>query len=151
MESALSKYQQNKQEMMTPILPADMNGPPVSNVSSLSSHFSAAASGVELSAPAPQQQSQMDMNAKQELAASGNAVGETLNDQSQSIKVQMPQSAAGYLANSTMKMGMELGTEIMNLFGSKKPETPENDLEMNTPRPQPMMGMRPSTGGRFGA
>lgn len=151
MESALSKYQQNKQEMMTPILPADVNGPPVSNISSLGNHFSAAANATVQAVPAPPPQSPMDMNAKQELAASGNAVGQTLQDNTQSIRVQMPQSPAGYLANSTMKMGMELGSELMNLFGSKKPETPENDLEINAPRPQHTMAMRPSTGGMFGA
>ncbi len=147
MESALSKYQQNKQEMMTPILPADVNGPSISNISSLSNHFSAAA-GMEQSAPAPQQQSLMDMNAKQELAASSNAVGQTLNDQTQSIKVQPPQSTVGELAGRTWQMGGEL---LSSLFGSQKPEAPENDLELNAPKPQHTMAMRPSTGGMMGA
>lgn len=150
MESTLSKFAQNKQEMMTPILPAHVNGPSISNISSLSTHFSAAVeNNVYPPAVAEPQQAGMSMADKQNLAASGNAVGATLADKSQmqGIKVQEPQSTMGYLAGSALKMGSELGSELMNMFGSPKQEEPEPTFRPQAPRPG--MGLSPQAGGLF--
>lgn len=143
-ESAAKLFSKNRDEMTMPVAPADQTNLGL-QTQSLSSSFKSAANNDNIQndiAPS------MNTADKIQLAEGANLAGETLTQSYQGVKFSPPPgNGAGYMAGQVGKMGMELGKELLGLFGPKPgEEKPDFDSEHNMAMPKPFMGFRPGSG-----
>jgi hypothetical protein len=149
-------FAQNRDQMlaqtMTPILPADQNmSGPVETKINLGGSFAAASSDPKNNV-APVMAASNDTNfnnqAKLELAASANAVGEGLKSSEQKIPVQQPKGALNETIGGIFGIVKEVGQQL----GGNKPGNDE-DLDNKPKAPVPAMQFSmpsPSSGGGMG-
>lgn len=148
MEDTAKLFAANKDEIMTPILPANENmvafnnGGPDRKISSGPSE--------QQNAPQPETSNKE----KLDLAERANGVGYALEGQTQGVKFDPTRgSDAVQIGAQAMKLGSELGQQtwklggemLTGLFGGSKAGPERDDTPQIVQRPPPSMGM-PSPG-----